>query len=81
MEQINIRVGDLTLRNTTKNGMEIVRWHEGDASCYMIAHWTKTNDGANDVHFIGNRFLSVNKEAFWVLLKMGQDLLDNPIQF
>ena len=81
MDRINIKIGDLELRNNSKGEplisieMEIVDWKES-GHCYTVARW---KDG--DLLFVGGRPFNVDLDVFLKLAKIGHNFIQDEDEF
>jgi len=81
LEKHKKRIKDLEFRVNSKEEKyrataEIVHWKNTNEYCYTVVSWKYSDEGYN-LHFIGNRFLSVDLETFLILLVYGQKYLDS----
>ncbi len=90
-DDVNFRIGDVELR--IKQGYdtsipEIVVWNskQGAAEpepfqfCFTAAYWIFESEGAA-LKFVGDRpFKDCDKDVFWRLAKLGQEILDEAFE-
>ena len=82
MDRINIKIGDLELRNNSKGEplinieMEIVDWKESGHYCYTVARW---KDG--DLLFVGGRPFNVDLGDFLKLAQIGHNFIQEKEEF
>jgi len=88
MKEFKFKINDLELRSCdecliqqSKNHKTAeILYHQLDDSgktyCFTLAYWIAQGDGF-DLKFVGDRpFVYGDKKDFWILAKMGQQLLD-----
>jgi len=81
--KFNIKVGNLELRSCNKHllsgdtAAEIVEWLDNEEDYWTLAYWKiiKNNQEIN-LNFVGSRPFSVDKDIFWKLAELGQELLN-----
>jgi hypothetical protein len=82
---ISVRIGDLEIRTREPSSdidLEILQWQprpgtnnqpSSEEYCFSVAWWIRDSEEYS-LHFIGDRPLRVDRDVFWTLVTLGQQL-------